>query len=599
MNELLLRRVLRTIAVAIAVAAFIDPAITSNRALKPEVVVQAVNASADSALTGDVATRLAKSFTVLDVPYAGAAATVLVGSHVPVAASEAAGVVFAVIPDSSASAMSMEAVHAPARATVDARVPVTASAHAIGLKGKDVQFTLRANNSVIDRITHKVESDNERFESTLSYVPTVAGAIRLRVESSVGNSKPNAADVVVDVRAQKWAVLFYDARPSWMSTFVRRALELDTRFAVTSRVVTSTNVSTDAGRPPGTLDDPSIAELYDAVVVGAPETLSERDVQGAERFLRQRGGSVVLLFDGNKSGAYSRLADIGSFTAVTNPTPAVIADQVGDTLAMRATEWMYASRVPTGARVLASTRSANKSADGNAIVYSVNAGAGRVYVSGALDAWKFRDAAQSGFERFWQQTIADAASSSIDQIDLHVSAAPVRPDDATEIIVSSRRAALASANGTTASTSIGSVAPIRATATVSVESSSGSSPVRVWPTGAPGVFRGTLNAPHDTGVYRISANVDGASASAPLVVATDVRSANPVDVSLLTTFTKARGGSVVPASRLSDMPGTIERVLRPDSRRVVWHPMRSLWWLMPFGLLLSAEWWLRRRRGLP
>jgi hypothetical protein len=28
------------------------------------------------------------------------------------------------------------------------------------------------------------------------------------------------------------------------------------------------------------------------------------------------------------------------------------------------------------------------------------------------------------------------------------------------------------------------------------------------------------------------------------------------------------------------------------------HPMRSLWWMLPFALCLAGEWWLRRRGGL-
>jgi hypothetical protein len=34
----------------------------------------------------------------------------------------------------------------------------------------------------------------------------------------------------------------------------------------------------------------------------------------------------------------------------------------------------------------------------------------------------------------------------------------------------------------------------------------------------------------------------------------------------------------------------------PAERRVI-HPMRSPWWIVPFGLALGGEWWLRRRRG--
>jgi hypothetical protein len=92
-----------------------------------------------------------------------------------------------------------------------------------------------------------------------------------------------------------------------MSTFVRRAIESDPRFVVTSRVVTSRNVSTDVGQPPGRLDDLAELALFDAVIVGAPESLGDRDVAGLEAFLRRRGGSVVMLLDRRAPGPYETL----------------------------------------------------------------------------------------------------------------------------------------------------------------------------------------------------------------------------------------------------------------------------------------------------
>ena len=70
MNERLVRLVLRTGAIVIALLAAIDPALTSNRASRPEISVLAVNAQVDSALARIVAERLSRSFTVLSVPYA-------------------------------------------------------------------------------------------------------------------------------------------------------------------------------------------------------------------------------------------------------------------------------------------------------------------------------------------------------------------------------------------------------------------------------------------------------------------------------------------------------------------------------------------------
>ncbi|MEO7361726.1 MAG: hypothetical protein ABI120_15450, partial [Gemmatimonadaceae bacterium] len=503
-----------------------------------------------------------------------------------------AGRVFAVTPDVFASHVAVERVLVPALSALDARVPVTAVLHVQKAIGKQLELRLLSNGNVVDRVTRSVPSDDARMNVPLTYVPTGAGTTTLRVTANVAGGTDSASvDAVINVREQKWAVLFFDARPSWMSTFVRRAVERDPRFAATSRVVTSTNVSTDAGTPPGTLDDPTVIDRYDAVVVGAPEALSERDVQGLENFLRRRGGSVVLLFDGNKSGKYERLAEFTTFTNTANSQPAIISDVGGDSIAMRTTEWMWPNRLPSGANVLAWSDAKNADvAARRPIVWTAQAGAGRVVVSGALDAWKFRDERSSGFEKFWQQTIGAAAGRSVPAIEIEFAARPFEPGEAVEIIVTSRAAALAELRaGLT----------LRTEMAVALVTDSGRSAVRVWPTGTPGSFRGTLRAPGQPGTYSLIAAASGSSAARGLVVSRDVRVENSREPGLLASFVNAHGGSVVAAEQLAELPALLERVLQPTLRRVVWHPMRSAWWLLPFAAALSLEWYLRRRSGLP
>ena len=592
MNERVLRLTLRTVAIVIALAAAIDPSLTSNRSSKPEISVLAVNTQTDSALARKVAEQLARSFTVLTVPYAGASATVLAGSQVPGNAASIAGPVFAVTSDVPSTNAAIERVLVPGLSAVDARVPVTAVMHVMKANGKQIEVSLLSNGSVVDRVSRTVTSEDIRMDVPLTYVPTAAGVVTLRVTASIeGSAERVSADAVINVRDQKWAVLFFDARPSWMSTFVRRAVERDPRFAATSRIVTSTNVSTDAGKPPGTLDDPTVIELYDAIVVGAPEALGERDVQGLESFLRRRGGTVVLLFDGNKGGKYERLAEFTAFTNTANSQPAIISDVGGDSIAMRTTEWMWPDRLPAGATVLAWSDAKNASLSARRpIVWAAQTGAGRVIISGALDAWKFRDDKSSGFEKFWQQTIGTAASSAAPPIEIDIPARPFEPGGKIEINVTSRAAALAE---------LRSGSPVRVEIAVALVHESGRSAVRVWPTGTPGAFRGTFRAPGQPGTYSLIAAAGGASASRALVVARDVRAGNSAEPGLLAAFTGARGGSVVAAERLADLPAVLERALQPTPRRVSWHPMRAAWWLLPFAVALSLEWFLRRRRGLP
>ena len=55
-------------------------------------------------------------------------------------------------------------------------------------------------------------------------------------------------------------------------------------------------------------------------------------------------------------------------------------------------------------------------------------GAGQLIVSGALDAWRYRDRSDSAFDRFWQMTIAAAADGAAQ---LRQGAAPAQAPDST------------------------------------------------------------------------------------------------------------------------------------------------------------------------
>jgi hypothetical protein len=68
---------------------------------------------------------------------------------------------------------------------------------------------------------------------------------------------------------------------------------------------------------------------------------------------------------------------------------------------------------------------------------------------------------------------------------------------------------------------------------------------------------------------------------------------------LLSAWARATGGDTLPADAIDAMPATIARLAAGAGTPARWHPMRSPWWLLVLGLALSAEWALRRRRGLP
>src|SRR5204863_9268152 len=128
-----------------------------------------------------------------------------------------------------------------------------------------------------------------------------------------------------------------------------------------------------------------------------------------DEFRRRRGGGVVLLFDRRAAGPYEWLTSVSSWATDSSGKAVAIAPVGADSDAMKAAELVWPARLPDGADVVATPR--DNAAD-RAIVWRSPVGAGRLVVSGALDAWRFRDRSVSAFDRFWQTLIAETANAA-------------------------------------------------------------------------------------------------------------------------------------------------------------------------------------------
>lgn len=582
-------------AIAIALAGVVDPALTTTRTIRPEISVVAVESSTDATLAARVAEELGERFTVIPAPFAAGAATVLVGTRLPAPPRELANPVFAVVPAPDGPMATIESVHAPSHSALDARVRIVAGVRAVGAPGDSVETTLRMHEVIVDRDVRPVSSAGERQDVSLSLVPSAPGAVQARVATSILGAmreEPNgkaAADLLIDVRDARWSVLFHDPRPSWNSTFVRRAVEGDPRFVVTSRVVTSRNVSTDAGRP-GALDDLAAVSLFDAIAIGAPDALSAREVAGIEAYLRRRGGSVILLLDQRAAGAYDRLTGVRSWTTASGSGGFTVRPVTGDSIGLRASSLAWPAVLPTSASPLAFGHAATgDDSTSKPVLWRIGVGAGELVVSGALDAWRYRDPAVSGFDGFWRMAIADAAASSPPPISIAPASTPLTPGERTQVTITVRDASLSNPSA---------AQPVRATVSASLETPTGPVNIHLWPDGTMGRFRGAFRAPNTPGIHRLVATSDGARAEAPLLVLPTVSRAAPNDSDLLSVWAGAHGGRAMSAAALPDLAGLLEESLVPASRRQTWYPMRSAWWILPFALLLGAEWLWRRRHGL-
>jgi hypothetical protein len=264
-------RALRLVAVAIAAAGVIDPAVTLTGSSRPDVAVIGGESPRDSALAERVTRDLARKFNVVQAGFEGAAATVFVGDGLEPGAAQIHGPVFAVRPARAAPSVAITAVHAPSSAPLDGRISIAADLHVAGGRGGTLVLTLRTGGIVVDRVSQEITRDDVSLAAALELTPTTSGVIPYSITAAIGGAEETAVvDGIVDVRARRWSVLFYDPRPSWQSTFVRRALERDPRFTVTSRVSTSRALSRNTGAPPEELSQLSELGRFDVVLVGAP-----------------------------------------------------------------------------------------------------------------------------------------------------------------------------------------------------------------------------------------------------------------------------------------------------------------------------------------
>ncbi len=585
-NRLLL---LRGMAVAIAALGVFDPTISSERFARTAVAVVAADGARDSALVSDVHAALAKNFTVIPGVWPTASATVIVGDRLPPQVTSLGGTLVAVEPVHSGASVALDAPQLPATVPLDGRAAVRVVARTRGANGQLLKLTLREGNLVVDQVTIPITSDSARIPAMLSFVPTLPGSSVLQLAAAVAGApaaKAASVTAMVDVTDDRWAVLFFDPRPSWNSTFLRRAVERDGRFVVTSRVTTSRSISSMVGTPPASLAELAALQLFDVVVVGSPQLLSDQDVVGLENYLRRRGGRVVLLDDAT-DGPYRRLLGTTTWRSDSGSRIVTLADSDSSRGVLRASELVWPARLPAGATVVASGTAAKAGDPPWPVVWRSPVGSGSLIVSGALDAWRFRDQAVSGFDTFWRSLLAEAAATSPPAIDLRLSASAIAPGDSVLVTVALREVMLQAGTRPTQTT-------VRATL---VSSANQATVVRLWPAGAPGFFRGVIH-PWEPGTFRLAVSSGGDRVEAPLLVAPDVMPVARDASDLLRSWVGARGGVVTTAAQLPGLVAQLHRVIGAVPHREPWHPMRSPWWIVPFAGLLAVEWWLRRRQGL-
>lgn len=375
-------------------------------------------------------------------------------------------------------------------------------------------------------------------------------------------------DVGAPVGHDRSPVLVYDPRPSWTSTFLRRAIEKDARLAVRVVARLGPQLQVTSGTP-FRLDEASLAEAS-AVIIGALDGLSARDVDLLERFVRVRGGSLILVPDRRPTGPAARLLP-SPMTERLEPAPVRIGE-------WRASELLVFPDPRPGTSILASSAK-------DAVLIAVPSGNGRIVISGAMDAWRYRDVDDAAFDRAWQSLVADAAAAAGDALDVTLRRPVARPGEDVDVTVRVRAMAAMDAEvGVSATVACGDESP---------------RVLRLWPTGDRRRYEGRLSARANACRVAVSSSAPIVSTrTADLIVASDASRPAGRRAATLEQLTSPSGALVVDAGDETTLAGDVRRLVPLEQAPTPVRPMRSPWWIVPFAACLGAEWWLRRRRGL-
>jgi len=588
-----IERILRFVAIAIAVLAIVDPPVTLESRTRPRVAIDIQDgpsmrlpSSSGRGTRGDEAqhavdalTRdLRRDFEIANGVDTSAAAVIVAGDRYPDVAIPADVRVSTIsVSERVTPNVRVLSVSAPRTVPAGTSVSLMATVEGAGVRNQETTLAVLAGGVEVARASHMWTNDDERWQPVMSAAPVGTAPYRFEILAKPLEVERTADDnrAVVEIgEAAPLRVLFYEARPSWASAFVRRAIETDPRFVVSGVSRPSPKTSVDTGPSPALPADR--LDAFDVIAVGGVDGLSQPAIATLDTFMTERGGSVGLLPDARPAAAVSgrwfpgvtlneRLLETAMPLTVTEGTPR-----------MDASELLEAPSLSSSASVLA--RSAASKAP---VVWTLPVGDGRVLVSGAMDAWRYRAENGVEFDRFWRSAIAGLALAAKPAIDVGVEpgvSGSDQPLRATAIVRGVERRRLGNA--------------------LSITGKIDGRSFRFWPDANAGHFSGSFAADRARigQTLRVSAALGDGSAtgSASALIDDSPREISGLPLSLLSA---SHHGVDVNASTIATLAQHLRTTVPAQMARVEHRPMRSVWWMFPFAGCLSAEWWLRRRSG--
>lgn len=480
----------------------------------------------------------------------------------------------------------------------------------------DFDFPIRAGaRHEIDRLaSHGVEVTSLPLGLEAA-VSSVAG------EHTADN---NRADLRVRVVKSKRKLLILDGRPRWETRFLRDLFERDKQWDVNLLMLGTPLLPTGTwphGTTSGTFPkDRQTLLAYDLVILGeAPMSAFEaKDIEALRGFVGDRGGGLIII-DGPRGhllpyassplGVVFPVKRIGNSAGAPRQmrlTPAGETDSSFHLLPDKADNARLWSSLPAphwaaGVAALPGTQTLLEGVTGNDVtplVVTWRYGAGRVWYQAFEETWRWRyDVADLYHQRFWNQVAAEIMEPPFAMRDRYVSldvgGLVYERGDSVRV-----RARVVDARGKPVLNPEAEAVLYRDGERV------GSAPLIADEKS--GRLSG-VTAPLEAGAYEVGVEVKGLPpADMKVRVGFTVHGGAPPEEltnlacneALLRQLAEGSGGQLIREEEADELPRKIGNLART---RVVEHDV-ALWqgwgWFVPFVVILSIEWLLRKKLGM-
>jgi hypothetical protein len=471
--------------------------------------------------------------------------------------------------------LEIESLQVPERSLVDQQVEIAARLRGRGMEGHTSAIQLRVHGVTVAATEHRWNRADETHTELFTVPALPEGTHRLQVTVAT-NGDTVVADASVAVSGRPLRVLVYEPRPSWPVTFARRSLEADPRIELSTLARSAPRIATTSGEPGAPLNARRL-NTYDALVLGGLDALSNTDVASIVDFVTRRGGALLLLPDGRIPDDVRTRFGLPALEEVLLQEPALLES---GRLRVRASELLMTATDASVTAMIGMQR------DGamRPVVFNRPLGHGSVIFSGVLDAWRYRSTPGQNLDAVVRTVIADAAAAAPPPITVTLGRSVEQPGEPVPVLVAVRETEFMIDGGSI------DVPPVLATM---IDERGNREMIRLWPTSRIGELRGHVTTARE-GRYLIEAAMGSRTAEAVLTIAADVT--HPRNHAYPVAAVAALTGGAVDANPEALQEKIAALGATEDVRHV--HPMHSVWWMVPFVALLSAEWILRRRAGL-